>query len=81
MSWTDREGLERGGSCNECGEPVEEEWHAYCPRCYAQEQGWDEPDPAPALTITDRRFERLLERLHDVEIRVARLEHRTGVWS
>ncbi len=38
MSWTDRDGVERGGACNECGEQVEEEHHAYCADCYAEQQ-------------------------------------------
>jgi hypothetical protein len=43
VSWTDNDGLERGGDCNECGEPVEEEHHAYCADCYAEQQGWTPP--------------------------------------
>lgn len=84
MSWIDSDGLERGGACNECGEPVEEEHHAYCAACYALQQGWDE-------NRTDRRTgsdalrwqredrdrvvtARLLERLDDLERRVEQLE-------
>jgi hypothetical protein len=40
MSWTDSEGVERGGSCNNCGADVEEEHHALCMRCFAEEMGW-----------------------------------------
>jgi hypothetical protein len=40
MSWVDRDGLERCGACNECGALVDEDWHAFCVDCYAEQQGW-----------------------------------------
>ena len=63
MSWEDYDGLERGGACNECGEPVEEDWHAYCASCYAERQGCaptpkrnaeDTDMPAPAFPGDER---------------------------
>lgn len=34
------------GSCQECGEATEEEWHLLCRHCYAEENGWDAERPA-----------------------------------
>ena len=72
------------GSCQECGEATEEEWHAYCAACYAEQQGWVRPrqhhDKPPEVepTIADRRWERLLARMADLERRLARLEDRAA---
>ncbi len=80
MSWEDSDGIERGGGCNECGEPVEEEHHAYCESCYREMNGWssrrERPD-ADALRWqhADRErviTSRLVERLDALEIRAAR---------
>jgi hypothetical protein len=73
MSYED--GLERGGACNECGEPVEEEWHAYCSSCFAEQQGWrprrgDEERPA-SLRL---ELERLRAAVEQLRARLARLE-------
>jgi hypothetical protein len=65
------------GSCQECGEATDEPWHAYCPSGYAQEQGWDAPGGHPAaltFSVVDERFVRLLQRMHELERRVERLE-------
>ena len=88
MSWVDGDGLERGGACNECGEPVEEEHHAYCADCYAEQQGWDRP-PAPDRDALRRQHEertelshlRMLERIAELERRVAALEHPGGLYG
>ena len=54
---SDQDDLERGGSCAECGEPVEEDHHAYCPDCFAAEQGWKRParpepgTPPPSFVV------------------------------
>ena len=45
MSWTDSEGLERGGDSDECGQAVEEEHHAYCADCFREQMGWSRSDP------------------------------------
>lgn len=82
MSWIDSDGLERGGACNECGEQVEEEHHAYCSACFAEQQGWDtqphRPDrDALAWQREDRDrlvTVRILERLDALEARLDRLE-------
>lgn len=78
MSWEDSDGVERGGSCAECGEPVEEEHHAYCPDCYAEQQGWTRrtADLDTRASIENRQWERLLERVRDLEHRVAELERK-----
>ena len=34
------------GSCCMCGAETAEEWHRYCPSCYAEENGWDTERPA-----------------------------------
>ena len=71
------------GCCQICGESTEEEWHAFCSSCYAEEQGWGpsrhRPDPDALRQQHEDRAQvvttRLLERLDEIEIRVARLEH------
>lgn len=52
MSWYDPvDDVERGGECAECGEPVEQEHHAYCSDCYAEQNGWKRPArPEPGET-------------------------------
>lgn len=37
MTCVDRDGVERGGDCNECGESVEAEHHALCRACFTGE--------------------------------------------
>ena len=32
------------GSCQECGAETAEEWHAVCPDCFAEQQGWRTTD-------------------------------------
>lgn len=85
MSWTDSDGLERGGACNECGEPVEEEHHAYCADCYAEPQGWNRSDRTSPDALHWQREDRdrvvtarLLERIDDLERRVEQLERDAG---
>lgn len=67
------------GSCQECGEPTDEEWHAYCAECYAAREGSRRPDrDALARQHEDREVVsrlRLLERVERLERRVERLEH------
>jgi hypothetical protein len=77
MSWTDGDGLERGGDCNECGQPVEEEHHAYCMDCWRAQNGWELPDRS-ALEAQHQEREaavrlRLLERVADLERQVEEL--------
>ena len=78
MSWVDSEGLERGGDCNECGEPVEEEHHAYCARCFAEQNGWSPPDRDELRRQAEDRERmtilRIVERLGQLERRVTELE-------
>ena len=41
MSWDDHEYSNGAdGTCQECGADTDEEWHAYCPDCFAEQQGW-----------------------------------------
>ena len=80
------------GSCQNCGAETAEEWHVYCSDCFRQAQGWDDeprlfdsrPDSA-ALRFQQEDRERvsllrLVERLGELERRVANLERerRTG---
>lgn len=78
MSWEDADGLERGGACNECGEPVEEEWHAYCQSCFREQQGWTRPNrDALRWQHEDRQQVTLagvVARLAELEVKVGRLE-------
>ena len=86
MSWVDGDGLERGGACNDCGAQVEEDHHAYCRDCYAEQQGWTRP--APDTDSLRRQHEaraeishwRLLERIAELERRVEALEHPGGLY-
>jgi hypothetical protein len=70
------------GSCQECGEATDEEWHVYCSDCYAQEQGWRTSSAdadALAAQAEDRAkvtLTRALARIDDLEARVDRLEDR-----
>jgi hypothetical protein len=60
VSWESDDGLERGGACNECGEPVEQEHHAFCPSCFRAQMGWTRESadsafsPEPAFPGDDR---------------------------
>ena len=69
------------GACIECGSETEEEWHAYCSDCYAQEQGWGtstRPDTDALQWQHEDRAQvvitRLLARVDELEIRIGRLE-------
>jgi hypothetical protein len=66
------------GSCQECGEATEEEWHVYCSGCYAEQQGWRRPDrDALRWQHEDREQVALTEivaRLEKLEVMVRRLE-------
>lgn len=66
------------GSCVECGAETEQEWHEFCPGCYAEQQGWSRPDREALAEQADRRevesIARLAARLGELEIRVRRLE-------
>ncbi len=52
--WIDRDGLEHGGGCNECGQPVEADHHAYCGDCYAEQQGWTVDDENDDEAVEER---------------------------
>jgi hypothetical protein len=63
MSWDDGYEYSNGanGSCQECGADSDEEWHAFCARCFAGRQGWsstpkrhaeDADVPAPGSPAT-----------------------------
>ena len=81
MSWDDSDfEYSNGatGSCQSCGEATAEPWHALCADCYREEQGWSRPD-ADALRHQAEDRERvstlrIIERLNELELRVARLE-------
>ena len=78
MSWDDDDELERGGACNECGAPVEEEHHAYCRACFAEQNGWNvRPDPPDRDALAWQRQDReqrvtslMIARLDDLERRL-----------
>jgi hypothetical protein len=82
VSWTDSEGVERGGACNQCGEPVEADHHAFCRDCFAAQQGWaDSRTDSDALRWQHEERSRvvtvqLLARIDRLERRVAELERR-----
>jgi hypothetical protein len=71
------------GSCQECGAETEEEWHAYCADCYAEQNGWRRPDRAALrwqhedrqqVTLAD-----VVARLAELEVKVSRLERERAV--
>lgn len=69
---------EPDGYCQNCGIDLDadpggdhDETHRMCWGCWRAENS---PAPEPQLTVADRRFERLLERMHELERRVERLE-------
>lgn len=74
---------EPNGFCESCGIDLDadplgdhDEHHRLCWTCWRGDDGPERDAPAGGrFNIADRRFERLLERLHDVELRVGRLEH------
>jgi hypothetical protein len=79
VSWEDRDGLERGGDCAECGEPVEQEHHVLCPDCYREQQGWrPRREERPAATSRPESFvvaiATLRRELAELRARVERLE-------
>jgi hypothetical protein len=85
MTWEDHDDLERGGACNECGDPVEREHHAYCPSCYREQQGWSGPRPPAgqppesfvvALYQVRRQLAELERRVVDVEAALDALTER-----
>jgi len=66
------------GSCQECGADTDEEWHAYCGDCFAEQNGWRRPNRA-ALEFQREDRERvtiaqIVARLGELEIRITRLE-------
>jgi hypothetical protein len=77
------------GACQQCGADTDEEWHAFCADCFAEQQGWRRPDRAELdrqhqdrqqtslvrLIELVQSFEQRLEELHE---RVARLERHPG---
>jgi hypothetical protein len=66
------------GSCQECGEPVDEEWHAFCSDCFAEQNGWRRPDASALERQRDERervsITQLAARLGELEMRIRRLE-------
>ena len=63
---------ENGGTCRECGSPVAEGHHAFCPDCFRVQQGWREPsggEPGDLVTLRG-----LADRLDDIERRLEDLE-------
>ena len=71
------------GFCCECGDETEEEWHAYCAGCYAEQHRWRRPD-ADALARQHHDRQRvmvvqLVARLGELEIRIRRLERERRV--
>ncbi len=66
------------GFCCECGEATDEEWHAYCASCYAEQQGWRRRDAVALAQQHDDRqrvtITQLVERLRELEVRIRRLE-------
>jgi len=70
------------GTCQECGEPTEEEWHAYCSDCFAEQHGWRRPNRA-ALEFQRQDRERttqlrVLELLTSMEQRLEGLHGRVA---
>jgi hypothetical protein len=65
------------GSCQECGEPTDEPWHAYCPDCWRQQQGWTPPDRDALEQQHETRQHvsllRVIERVDQLERQVAGL--------
>jgi hypothetical protein len=66
------------GSCQECGADTDEEWHAYCRDCFAEQNGWSRPsrealrwqhEDRQKVTLTD-----VVARLAELEVKVSRLE-------
>jgi hypothetical protein len=64
------DGLERGGDCNDCGEPVEQEHHAYCASCFREQMGWT----APARPKPGEEPRSYIVGLNDLRERVDQLE-------
>lgn len=66
------------GSCQECGADTEEEWHAHCADCYAEQNGWRRPDRAALRWQHEDRQQATLAdvvaRLAELEVKVSRLE-------
>ena len=71
MTWDDF--LDRGGPCNECGEPVDEDHHAYCADCFREQMGW-KPSSMPAQRTEPH--ESYIEAIVDLRRRVSELEAR-----
>jgi hypothetical protein len=69
------------GSCQTCGEDTEEPWHAFCARCYAEEQGWTSPartEAAPLPPGVVAAIGLLREELAELRARLDRLEKRAA---
>ena len=60
------------GYCCECGEETADEWHRYCGRCYAEENGWMadlppwRPDPSAIAQQREDRERVTLLRLTEL---------------
>jgi hypothetical protein len=65
------------GSCQECGDPTEEEHHVFCSDCWAGHNGWRRPSREALAWQHEDREEvsrlRLLDRVGELERRVATL--------
>jgi NMD protein affecting ribosome stability and mRNA decay len=60
------------GSCQQCGGPTEAEWHAFCPDCFAEQQGWRRGRDRVALEGQHEQRQRtsmlrLVERVDELE--------------
>lgn len=65
------------GTCQECGEGTEQEWHAYCGDCFAEQNGWRQPN-RDALEVQHQERERvstlaLVDRVDRLERQVIEL--------
>src|SRR5262249_30330505 len=78
------------GYCVDCGAETEQEHHWRCRKCFAEQQGWTvrDEDEAPAGALAHQRADRegifasrALERIADLEARVAELERRAAPWA
>ena len=63
---------ENGGACRECGWPVAQPHHAYCPDCFRVQQGWREPGGGEEGELVTLRG--LADRLDEIEYRLDNLE-------
>lgn len=79
---------EPDGYCADCGIDLDtdpqgdhDETHRLCWRCWRGETAATVPEAAGTFSVTDTRYQRVLERLRDAELRLARVEAllRSGV--